>query len=158
MGVPVVTARITPPHPHLNEGYQTLMAFEKAPAASLWEQSIEPPGPDTGEKIPTTTMFNQRWRTFWPPALIEMTDGSCKGGYSPHAYQDLLAILGINQSVTVHFPNGDTLSFFGFLKEFKPAALEEHKFPEAAFTIVCTNQDPADGSEAAPLFVPGTGT
>jgi hypothetical protein len=159
MGAPVVTARSTPGHPHLNDGYQTLMAFSLSPGVEIWERAPEPPGVDGGEKINTTTMFNSVWRTFYPRSLKEMTDCACKGGYSPHVYTTIVNVL-VNQpgSITVHFPNGDTLSFFGYLKNFKPEALEDGKFPEASYDVVVTNYDPVAQVEASPLFVPGTGT
>ena len=158
MGVPVNTPRQTPGHPHLNDGYQTLIAFALAPAVNLWEKAVEPPGIDGEEKINTTTMFNTTWRTFYPRSLKSLTDANCKGGFSAHVYTDIVSLCNQPGSITVHFPNGDQLSFFGYLKDFKPEPLEEGKFPEASFMIVCTNYDPVAGVEAAPLFTPGTGT
>jgi hypothetical protein len=76
-------------------------------------------------------------------------------------YNDFISSMGENQSIVIQFPpvagetTGGTLTFFGFLDSFTPAASEEGQAPEATVVIVVTNRDLA-GAESAPVFAAGT--
>ncbi len=78
--------------------------------------------------------------------------------YDPVVYTDILALINAPGGVTVHFPDGSTLDFYGYIKKFEPAALKEGEQPEATVTIVPTNYDPANHVEASPVLTSVTGT
>lgn len=158
MGVPATTVRVTPVGVRLGDGYQSFVAFAADPNVSLWEIDVKPPGMDAGDAIDTTTMHNVRWRSKAARSLIDTTNASMEVGYDPVVIDQIIALIGVEGAITVKYPNDDTESFFGFLKSFEPNPLKEGEFPTASCEIVCTNIDPADGTEAAPNYVTAAGT
>lgn len=158
MGTPAVTSRVTPAGTKLHDGYSTKVAFAADPDVSFWEKNAQPPGLDGGDAINQTTMHNTTVETMAAAALIKVTESKLTVAYDPKVYDQIFALINTNGAITVRFPNGDKLSFFGYLRTFEPQSLERGSQPEAQITIQPTNVDPADGSEALPDFVLSTGT
>lgn len=155
---PTPTARQTPAGIKLGDGYQTLITFAADPDVSLWEKTIKPPGIDGGEAIDTTTMHNEDLRTKSSRQLKDMTDSTGKCGYDPDVYNQIKNLVNVETTVTVTFPDGSTLAYYGYLRVFEPDELAEGTFPEASFTITPTNTDPTTGGEEDYVLtsVPGT--
>jgi len=159
MGAPTPTARGVPLGRWLGDGFRTLINFAENPTVSLWEKSVQPPGLDGGDAVETTTMHNVNYRTMSSRFLKTMTESSVMAAYDPQVYDQLVALINVETTITVHMPNGGSLAFFGFLRTFEPAEHVEGTQPEATCTFTPTNVDPADGTEAAPVYTaPGTGT
>jgi hypothetical protein len=148
------TARVTPTGNKLDDGFRCLIAFAEAPDVLLWEKQVTPPGVDGGDAIDTTTMHNQKWRTSAARALQTLTQSSMTVAYDPESYDSVQDLINVVGWITVHFPDGATLDFVGFLKDFQPGALVEGTQPEATCTIVPTNE--LDGVETDPLMTPGS--
>ncbi len=142
MTPPTPSARGTPNGRRLGDGYQTVVAFASNPTAAFWEKSINPPGVEGDAPNDTTTMLNTNWRTRSPRHLKTLTDFSMTALYDPKIITLLVTQINKPDTVTIHFPDGSTLAFYGFLKAFKPGTLEEGKIPEATVDVCCTNQDP----------------
>lgn len=158
MGTPANTTRATPVGVKLNDGFSTLIAFAADSDVSFWEKTVTPPGIDGGDAIETTTMHNTTWRSMAARALRTLTDASTTVAYDPVVYDQIVALINVEGAITVKFPNGDTLDFFGYLKDFIPQENVEGEQPEAQVTIVPTNIDPTDGTEAAPNYITAAGT
>jgi hypothetical protein len=158
MTAPVKTARITPTGTRLDDGYQTLVAFAADPDVKIWEKSITPPGLDGLDAIDITTMHNETYRTFAPRALITMTESSFTGAYDASSYNQIVALINVETTITIHFPDGSSIAFYGFLKNFQPNELVEGAQPEATCSFVPTNRDPITHAEEAPVYDAGTGT
>lgn len=158
MGAPAYTARQTPQGIRLEDGYQSLFAFAADPDVSLWEIETGLPGLDGGEPINTTTQHNVNLRTMAPRALKTMTAFTTRCAYDPQVYEDLDALINVETAITNHFPDGTRLAFWGFLQKFEPDGLVDGTFPTAQVTIVPTNTDPSDGTEANFVMddIPGT--
>ncbi len=153
MAAPTPTARSTPNAPRLKDGFSTLVTFAADPDVALWEVGVQPPGQDGGDEIDTTTMHNATYRTFAPRSLITLTPMTCRFAYNPKFYTELLSLLNVETTITVTFPNSDTLAFFGFLKGVEPEENTEGEMPIASVTIVPTNTDFNNNDvEAAPAF------
>ena len=152
MTAPAATARTTPTGTMLENGYQSLIAFSTDPDCDIWEKSVQPPGIDGGDSIDITTQHNTTWKTKAAQALADMSDGQITGGYDPKALSQILALCNTSQVITVHFPDGSTWAFFGYLKSFVPNGNENGVMPEATCTFVVTNTDPATGEEEAPVY------
>jgi hypothetical protein len=141
------------------DGFQTTIAFASQPAVNFWEINPKPPGMDGGEAVNTTTMLNTKWRTYGARQLITLTPVELDAAYDPDVYNKILNhLLNAPTSVTVHFPDASTVSFYGFLQKFVPANHEEGAMPKAAITITPTNYDPVGLVEAPPVIVPTLGT
>ena len=158
MAVPATTARATPEGTRIGDGYQTLIAFAADPNISFWEKTVTPPGMDGGDAVDNTTMHNVTYRTFSSRALVTMTPASTTVAFDPLCYNSIIAIINVEGAITVHFPNADTLDFYGYLKSFIPGPFVDGTQPEASVEIVPTNWDPVNNVEAAPNYISASGT
>jgi hypothetical protein len=137
----------------LKDGYQTLYTFSVNPSVYFKERSVTPPGLDGGDEVDTTTMRNTRWRTRQPRALITLTESNTTVSYDPAIYDDILDLINVNQLITITFPDGSTLAFWGWLRTFTPGENAEGEFPSATVNITPSNQDDS-GNEVDPVFTP----
>jgi hypothetical protein len=135
----------------IDDGYQTLIAFADNPSVKFWEKEVTPPGMSGGGSNDTTTMHNTTYRTFAPKQLKTMSESSFTAAYDPEVYQSVISMIGDNQLITITFPDGSTLAFWGWLDEFTPNALVEGEQPTAECTIIPSNQN-ASGVETAPVY------
>lgn len=154
MTAPAVTARSAPVGPRMDDGHKTLIAFAADPDVSLWEKTVTPPGLDGGDAIETTTMHNNVLRTMAARQLKTLTDMTTMVAYLPAAFTQLLALINIETSITLHWPNNSSLSFYGYLRTFEPGDISEGEQPEATVTITPTNVDPVTRGEELPVYTP----
>lgn len=158
MAAPTPSVRGTPGGIRLDDGFSSKIAFASDLTIEFWEKTVKPPGLDGGEKIDTMTMHNVTYRTFGPRQLKTLTDLTIKAAYDPIVYQSILALINVRTTITILFPDGSTLAFYGFLQKFEPDDLEEGKQPEATLTITPTNYDPVGHVEAAAVLTNVVGT
>ena len=158
MAAPATNARSTPLGIMMDDGYSTKIAFARDADVSFWEVTVTPPGIDGGDTIPLTTMHNTTWRTFGSRGLFTLTEMSGTGGYDPDLYDEVQGLINFNDSITVHFPDGSTLDFFGYLRVFEPQEMSDGGEVRANFTIQPTNYDSANNVEASPVLTEVTGT
>lgn len=133
----------------LDDGYQTLISFAADPTVLFEEKTVTPPGIDGGGEIDTTTMLNTTWRTRNPKALITLSNASMTVAYDPAVFPEIVALVNVNTLITVTFPDGDTLAFWGWLNTFVPGENTEGEQPTADIEIIPSNRD-AGGNEIAP--------
>lgn len=142
----------------LQDGYQTLVHIAGDPDIGFWEKSSKPPGYDGGDAVDTTTMRNATYNTKAPRALADMTDMTFVAAYDPLVYTDALAILNVPTTVTLFFPDGSTLAFYGYIRSAEPSDHVEGTQPEMTVTITPTNWDPGANVEAGPVVENAPGT
>ena len=156
MTAPAAKTRATPAGIKLPDGFSSKITFARVGDDDIefWEKDVTPPAIDGGDAVDQTTMWNATWRTKLPRNLLTLEDVSSVCAYDPVVYDSIIALVNENTTITVTFPDGSTLAFFGFLKRFEPSALVEADQPEATLTIVATNLDPEDTTvEAGPTMV-----
>lgn len=158
MVAPVASVRANPAGIKLNDGYRCLVTFATDTNIEFWEKTVTPPGLDGGDPVETTTMHNNTYRTMGSRALKTLTEISVTAAYDPQLYVAALALINVETTVTVTFPDGSTLAFYGFLQKFEPDALQEGEQPEVTLTVCPTNQDPITGAEEAAVLVSVAGT
>jgi hypothetical protein len=134
----------------IDDGHQTLIEFSENPAIKFWEKTVTPPGMDGGGENDTTTMHNTAWRTRAPKKLKTLTEAGATVAYDPAVYPEIVAMLNVNQLITITFPDGDTLEFWGWLNTFEPGEIEEGSQPTADIGIMVSNQNNS-GAEVAPV-------
>ena len=162
MAAPVPTARGTPAGTRIDDGFRTLITFALNPTINFWEKEVMPPGYDGGDPVSTSTMHNLTFRTMNPRKLVTMSECTVLVAYDPFLFSqsgnNLFGLLNRKTTVTVTFPDGTTLAFFGYLQKAKPNACKEGDQPDMEITIIVTNQDPVSGVETGPTLtnVPGT--
>lgn len=159
MTAPSTTARQTPSGRRLTNGHQTFYAFGRDPDVSLWEMEVTPPGVEVGDPIETKTMHNEVYETFAERHLKKMTEGSITCAYDPQVYTQIVDnLIGRNGSITVHFSDGSTLDFWGYITKFEPSGItNDEDMPEAEVTVFVTNTD-LSGNEAGPVMTSVAGT
>lgn len=132
----------------MDDGYQTLISIG---GTNFWEKSVTPPSIEGGGEVDTTTMHNVTWRTKNPKKLKTMGECSFTAAYDPAVYDSIVGLINSNQLITVTFPDGSTVAFWGWLDSFTPGESVEGEQPTADCTIICSNQN-ADGDEVTPVF------
>ena len=137
----------------IDDGFATLIEFAEDSDVLMWEKEVTPPGVDGGGEIDTTTMRNTTWRTKWPKQLISLTESSLTVAYDPSVFDEIVAMINVNQLITITFPDEETLVFWGWINVFTPNANVEGEQPTAAVTIIPANQN-ASKVETAPVLTP----
>lgn len=138
----------------IEDGFPTTIAFEEAPAVEFYEKEVSPPGMEGGGANDITTMQNTAWRTRSPKQLKTLSECTLVAAYDPVVYNDIVAMMNVNQEITITFPDDSILVFWGWLDVFKPNRLVEGEQPTAEVTIIPSNLD-AGGSEIAPVYETG---
>ncbi len=126
---------------HLVDGFRTWLTFSIQPNLAVFEKTVTPWGMDRGEKIDQTTMHTVAYRTAWPKSLSEVTDIQATCAYSVRALRTLDIMIGINQSITITYPDFRQSSIWGFLRSFITAEHKEGEQPEINLVICATNID-----------------
>lgn len=152
MAAPAHFVRLSPTGFRQEDGHPTFITFSENLALNIFERDVQPPGIDGGDEINTTTQHNEDFRTFAPRSLKTLTPHQVVAAYDVIAYSELFVMVNQRQTITITFPNGSQLSFFGYLKTVDPAALVDGEMPLMTLTIVPTNYDPVNCVEAAPVL------
>lgn len=134
----------------LDDGFSTLIEFSEDSDVQMWEKEVQPPGADGGGENDTSTMRNTTWRTKAPKGLISLSPASAVVAYDPAVYDEIIAMLNVNQQITITFPDASTLVFWGWIDKFTPNALKEGEQPTANVEIIPSNQN-GSGVETAPV-------
>lgn len=161
MGAPVVTPLGDPTLSgiRIDDGFASAIALSLDVNIALWETEVQLPGLDAGDPIDTTNMRNIKYRTKDARKLITLMETQHTCRYNAGSYIQLLAVLNQPQSITIWLPdgtavnNGSNISFFGYISKADFKAFKEGEPPEVEITIVPTNTDPADGTEADPVII-----
>lgn len=141
----------------MDDGFSTIITFANAPSIKLWEKEVTPPGVEGGGPTETSTMRNTEWRTQSPKKLKTLAQSSFTAAYDPAVYEEIEAQVNVNQEITITFPDGETLSFWGWLDQFSPNANNEGEQPTANVTIEPSNQN-SSGAETGPEFEEASGS
>lgn len=155
---PTPSERPTPLGIKLDDGYQTLVTIAADTDISFWEKTATPPGVDGGDAIETTTMHNTVWRQMASRALRTLTEMTVTAAYDPDVYDEIQAVTNLETTITVTFPDGSTLAFYGYVRSTEFGELAEGTQPEMTVTIQPTNTDPNDRTEQAPVMTEVEGT
>lgn len=140
----------------LDDGHPTTIEFaaeDSAVGIKFWEKEVTPPGMEGGGPNDTTTMRNSTYRTQSPKKLITMTDATLKVSYDAAISDQIVAIINVNNLITITYPDDAELAFWGWLNTWTPDALIEGEQPTATVTIHTSNQN-ADGDETPPVLTP----
>lgn len=142
----------------LTDGFQSLISFAKDNAPLFYEIEVTPPSVGIGKPIPVSTMRNTKYNTFASSVLLTLGQMKVQVAYNPTTITaDIIAQVGVNQLITVTFPDGSTLAFYGYLDMFTPSSLVEGKRPTAEIIIQPTLRNTANPPvETAPVVTGGS--
>jgi len=133
------------------DGHSTKITFASNASVELWEKEVTPLSLEGGDGKDITTMHNVTFKTKAPNVLIEVGECACSVSYAIGTYTDMLDMLNENQLITITFPDGATVAFWGWISEFKPSSNKEGEMPTADLKIIPSNRNDA-GAETAPVF------
>ncbi len=85
--------------------------------------------------------------------MIELKEGSALVSYDLAALSSILSQVGVNQLITITFPDATTFAFYGTIDEFAPKELKEGEEPQAEMKIIPTMQ--TGMVETAPVYTGG---
>jgi hypothetical protein len=137
----------------IDDGFATTITFTTPVGLSLllWEKTVTPPGVEAGGETDITTMRNTAWRTKSPKKLKSLTNAAFTAAYDPQVFDEIVSCVGVNQLLTITFPDASTIAFWGWLDTFTPNENTEGEQPTAACTIIPSNHDDSD-VEVAPVL------
>lgn len=158
MAAPTPTARQTPVGKRFRNGFRTKVTFAADPDISLWEREVTPMGVDGGEAVDTTTMWNDAYQTKAPRELSDLTDGQMVVAFQEASLTQILAIINVETTITLTYPDLSTEAFFGWLRTFVRNAFVRGTMPTATVAFVSSAWDPAADVEAGPVVAPIAGT
>lgn len=147
---PSPTSRSTPVGDPIGDGFSTKITIGSDADISFWEKTVTPPGVDGGDAVETTTMHNTTWRTMRARQLKTLTEVSATVAYDAAVYDQIVLQVNNETTITVAFPNGDTLAFYGYLRSFIPGEISEGSQPEAEIVIQPTQWDGTGGTTGEP--------
>ncbi len=137
----------------IDDGHGIQYEFSANPDVNLWEKEVTPPGMDGGEPNNTTTMRNRAWETLAPQKLKTLTESGATVAYAVASYSEFFDMINVNQEITITYPDGGTVQFWGYLQRFVPNAVVRGQQPTANIRVIPTNQD-NDGNEVEPVITP----
>lgn len=133
------------------DGFSTILSFAADPTVLFEQRAVTPPGVSGGGPIDTTTMSNTTWRTKSPKSLVDLTEAALTVVYDPATYDEIIALVNVNNLITVTFPDGSTLDFWGWLDSFTPGENTEGDQPTASISVQPSNVNGSD-VETAPVY------
>lgn len=135
----------------MDDGFSTIITFAEKPSIRLEEKEVTPPPITAGGPIDTTNMRSTTWRTKSPKQLKDLGKMALTVAYATVAIDDVISIIGVNQLITLTYPDGSTFEFYGWLDEFTPSAHKEGDQPTAACSIQPSLTD-SDGVRTEPVY------
>jgi len=128
----------------MKDGHATLISFGDFPSVLFEEKTVTPPSIEGGGAIDTTTMRNTTYRQNDPKSLKTLGNMTSTVAYDPKALTDAESMIQVNQLVTVTFPDGQQVAFWGWLDSFTPGENTEGEQPTAEITVIPSNHDTND--------------
>ena len=144
----------------MGDGYQTTIDFSSSEMTSdafiitlMEEKEVTVPGIAGGGANDASTMRNTAWRTMSPKSLKTLTPATFTVAWDSALFEEIVAMININQLITITFPDASTLAFWGWIDDFAPGAQVEGAQPTATITIIPSNQNGDDNdAEIAPDY------
>lgn len=152
--MPAPTPAATPHAPagvRIENGHPTIISLALDPDFSFWETDVTPPGIDGGDANDLTNMHNTAWRTYAARTLKQLTEVGATGQYTLGSWTNFVTLVNEPTTVTIHFPGGGTLAFYGYVRSWIPGAAVEGEPPTSTLAVMPTNRDPSDDTEQPPV-------
>jgi hypothetical protein len=139
----------------LKDGYKVTITLG-GPGANLYgEIEITPPEIDGRGGIDMTSMRNLAWVTMAPKSLKQLNPVNAKLMFDPSLIPAVYARVQRNTLFTITFPDGATLTFWGWIDKMTHDPLKESERPTLTVVIQPSNLN-SQCQEAGPVFTAGT--
>jgi hypothetical protein len=134
----------------LIDGAGTTIDFAASATVKMSELSLQPPGLTGGGAINTTGLRNVRVRTQQPKKLVSVSSSKGTAKYDPLFLEDIYALQGVNNEITITHADGATTVGWGWLEDATPNENSEGEEPILDFLIEWSNEN-ASGVETRPV-------
>src|SRR6266550_3274205 len=134
----------------LDDGFSTIISIANLPGVKFYEKEVTPPGLASGGGIDVTTMRNANWRTMAPRQLKTLSPVTATVAFATEVIPQVRDQIGVNQLISVTFPDDSSFDFYGWIEEFKLGAFTEGAQPTATLTIQPSLVHPTTGVETSP--------
>lgn len=159
MAAPTLQALFSPSGTQMKEGFVMRISNSIIPTAPFWVISVKPGGVMGGDPIPHTTQHNLLVETQRPPTLKKVTTTTAKVAYRPNVLDKMLDNLcNVEGTISEYYPDGSTVTYYGWFGSFEQDNIEIGKRPEATITIHKSNWDSTNNVEAKEVITPASGT
>lgn len=133
----------------LKDGYQTLFTAAVIVAKMYKVISLTPPALDGRGSIDQTNMESEITTQKSAKSLIDVGNFNITIAYDSKNYDftDVNSFafwLNINGLMTLTFPDGTSVNFWGYINAFRPGENSEGNRPTAVLEIIVTNENNAD--------------
>ena len=135
----------------MTDGHATLVEFSADTDVLFEEVETQPPGVEGGDGKRVSSMRNTAWHTKAPNVLKDLLDSGVTVIWDPATYDECIALINVNMSITFTFPDGSTLVVWGWMKSFQPNKHKEGEQPTAEIAIIFSNRN-GSGVETAPVY------
>lgn len=138
----------------LRDGLKTLVFLSGLPRALWGEIELTPPGVTGRGPIDMVGLRQLAWATQAPKSIKNLTPLNCKVMYDPEVIPQVWNTIQKNQQITVQFPTGAQLIFWGWLEECNFDPNSEGNRPTLNWVVQPSNLD-SQCSETGPAWVSG---
>jgi hypothetical protein len=135
----------------LKDGFKTLIGFAADATVEIEEIEVTPFGVEGGGAINDATMRNTAYRTQAPKLLKTITNAGCVYAYDPACLTKILALINVNNLITITHPDNSTHKVWGWMNSFVPSAHTEGERPTADSEIIASNRN-GSGVETGPVY------
>lgn len=142
----------------MGRGAPVYITFESNPDLSIWEKGVTPGGATMDDRKDNSSFQNTKWRTRSPGRLATPEDITVNAGYDPDDLDEIIALLGRRDTITLTFATGTTYAFYGWLDAYSFNEHNETDDPMITLTIAQAHQDWDTCDEEGPAIVVGSGT
>lgn len=133
------------------DGYAAGLIVGTATPIVLPVVHVTPPASKGGSPVKQTTMQNQWAHTQLPAVLKEIGSSSVTVAYSSVTLAALYAAQNQNVILTLVWPTGKRLRWWGWIRDIDPQQLAIGTRPEANLTLEASNLN-SEGNEVQPLW------
>lgn len=138
----------------LIDGLGTTITFAASATVKFSELTLQPPGFTGTGPINNTGLRNTRVRTQRAKKLVSVSSSKGTAKYDPLVLEDIYALQGVNNAITIKHPDNSTTVAWGWLEEFTPGENQEGELPTADILIEWSNEN-ASGVETKPVTAAG---
>lgn len=140
------------PYDIIEDGHGTLFDFSDVVlTAHMEEQVSRTPGIENGGGKTTTTHRNTTYRTSAGNKLKGIPPTTITVVYAASARSTIEASIGVNQLITITYPDGATEAIWGRIDKFEPGDATTDNQPTAQVTIIWSLRNDA-GVETGPVY------
>lgn len=135
----------------MDDGFSTTLTLANLPDAKMYERELVLSGPSMEGPINSTTMRNLQYRTNEAKALKSLPPFSITVAFATELFHFIKEQVGVNQLITVTFPDATTMYFYGWVEEFTPGKMVEGEQSTATLTIHASLVD-SNNLETPPAY------